>query len=77
MPRVSPASTTYAAASSHSSNNSEYFPHRYVDLENIINIFSRRENVTTAINLTDNDRTSFTKIAFLNYLFQNIRQNEI
>jgi hypothetical protein len=77
MPRVSPASTTYAASSSHSSNNSEHFPHRYVDLENLINIFSRRENVTTAINLTDNDRTNFTEIVFLDYLFQNIRRNEI
>jgi hypothetical protein len=77
MPRVSPASSAYAASSSYSSNNSEHFPHRYVDLENLINIFSQRENVTTAINLTNNDRTNFTEIAFLDYLFQNIRQNEI
>jgi hypothetical protein len=77
MPRVSPASSAYAASSSHSSNNSEYFPHRYVDLENLINIFSRRENVTTAINLTNNNRTNFTEIVFLDYLFQNIRRNEI
>jgi hypothetical protein len=77
MPRVSPISTTYAASSSHSSNNSEYFPHCYVNLENLVNIFSRRENVTTAINLTNNDRTSFTKIAFLDYLFQNIRRNKM
>jgi hypothetical protein len=77
MPRISPASTTYAASSSHSSNNSEHFPHHYIDLKNFINIFSRRENVTTAINLTNNSRTSFMEIAFLDYLFQNIRQNEM
>jgi hypothetical protein len=77
MPRTSPTSSVYAASSSHSSNNFEHFPHRYVDLENFINIFSRRENVTTAINLTNNSRTSFTEIAFLDYLFQNIRRNEM
>jgi hypothetical protein len=77
MPQTSPTSSVYAASSSHSSNNSEHFPHCYVDLENLINIFSRRENVTTAINLTNNDRTNFTEIAFLDYLFQNIRRNKI
>jgi hypothetical protein len=77
MPRTSSTPSVYAASSSHSSNDSERFPHRYVDLENLINIFSRRENVTTAINLTNNDRTNFTEIAFLDYLFQNIRRNEI
>jgi hypothetical protein len=29
-----------------------------------------------AINLTNNDRTAFTEIIFLNYLFQTIRQKE-
>jgi hypothetical protein len=29
-----------------------------------------------AINLTNNDRTAFTEIVFLNYLFQTIRQKE-
>jgi hypothetical protein len=32
--------------------------------------FSLQENVATAINLADNDRTAFTEIAFLDYLFK-------
>jgi hypothetical protein len=74
MPRTSSASTT---SSSHCSNDSEHFPYRYVDLEHVMNTFSRQENVATAINLAHNDRTAFTEIAFLNYLFQNIRRKEI
>jgi hypothetical protein len=73
MPRTSSVSTS----SSHRSNNSEHFPYCYVDLEHVMNTFSRRENVATAINLAHNDRTAFTEIAFLNYLFQNIRRKEI
>jgi hypothetical protein len=76
MPRT-PLTSTTSASSSHSSNNSEHFPYRYVDLEKVINIFSQRENVATAINLANNDRTAFTEIAFLNYLIQNIRRKEI
>jgi hypothetical protein len=68
MPRTSLTSTTSAASSSQSSNNSEHSPYHYVDLENVINIFSQRENVATAINLAHNDRTAFTEIAFLDYL---------
>jgi hypothetical protein len=77
MPRTSPTSATSAASSSHSSCNSEHFPYRYVDLENVIQVFSKRENVATAINLVDNNQTAFTEIAFLNYLLQNIRRSEI
>jgi hypothetical protein len=77
MPRTSPTSATSAASSSHSSRNSEHFPYRYVDLENIIQVFSKRENVATAINLVDNNQTAFTEIAFLDYLLQNIRRSEI
>jgi hypothetical protein len=40
-------------------------------------VFSRRENIATAINLVDNNQTTFAEIAFLDYLFQNIRQSEI
>jgi hypothetical protein len=72
MPQTPPTSATSAASSSHSSRNSEHFPYRYVDLENIIEIFSQRENVATAINLVDNNQTAFTEIAFLDYLLQNI-----
>jgi hypothetical protein len=77
MPQTSPTSAISAASSSHSSRNSEHFPYRYVDLENVIQVFSRRENVATAINLVDNNQTAFTEIAFLNYLLQNIRRSEI
>jgi hypothetical protein len=77
MPRTSPTSATSAASSSHSSRNSEHFPYRYVDLENVMQVFSRRENITTAINLVDNNQTAFAEIAFLDYLLQNIRRSEI
>jgi hypothetical protein len=77
MPRTPLTSATSAASSSHSSRNSEHFPYRYVDLENVIQVFSQRENVATAINLVDNNQTAFTEIAFLDYLLQNIRQSEI
>jgi hypothetical protein len=73
MPRTPLTSATSATSSSHSSHNSECFPHRYVDLENVIQVFSRQENVATAINLVKNDKTAFTEIAFLDYLIQNIR----
>jgi hypothetical protein len=72
MPRTSALTTS----SSHCSNDSEHFPYCYVDLEHVMDTFSRRENVATAINLAHNDRTAFTEIAFLNYLFQNIRRKE-
>jgi hypothetical protein len=39
-------------------------------------VFSRRENITTAINLVDNNPTAFAEIASLDYLFQNIRRSE-
>jgi hypothetical protein len=68
MPRTSAFSTS----SSRCSNDSEHFPYRYVDLEHVMDTFSLQENVATAINLADNDRTAFTEIAFLDYLFQNI-----
>jgi hypothetical protein len=37
---------------------------------------SRREDIVTAINPTNNDQTAFTEIVFLDYLFQTIRQKE-
>jgi hypothetical protein len=74
MPQTSSASAT---SSSRCSNNSEHFPYRYVNLEHVMDAFSQRENIATAINLTHNNRTAFTEIAFLNYLFQNIRRKEI
>jgi hypothetical protein len=76
MPRTSPISATSPTSSSHLSRNSEHFPYRYVDLENVMQVFSRRENITTAINLVDNNPTAFAEIAFLDYLLQNIRRSE-
>jgi hypothetical protein len=77
MPWTPLTSATSAASSSHSSRNSVHFPYHYVDLENVIKVFSRRENVATAINLVNNNQTAFTEIAFLDYLIQNIRRSEI
>jgi hypothetical protein len=36
----------------------------------------QREDIATAINLTNNNRTAFTEIVFLDYLFQTIQQKE-
>jgi hypothetical protein len=72
MPQTSAPSTS----SSHCSNDSEHFPYRYVNLEHVMDTFSLRENVATAMNLADNDQTAFTEIAFFDYLFQNIRRKE-
>jgi hypothetical protein len=36
----------------------------------------RQEDIAMAINLTNNNRTAFTKIVFLDYLFQTIQQKE-
>jgi hypothetical protein len=72
MPQTSAPSTS----SSRCSNDSEHFLYRYVNLEHIMDTFSLRENVAMAINLADNDWTAFTEIAFLDYLFQNIRQKK-
>jgi hypothetical protein len=68
MPRTSSASAT---SSSRCSNDSEHFPYRYIDLDHCMNTF-HRQDVAMAINLTNNDRTTFTEIAFLDYLFQTI-----
>jgi hypothetical protein len=74
MPQTSPA---FATSFSRCSNDSEHFPYHYVNLEHVMNTFSWRENIATAINLAHNNRTTFTEIAFLDYLFQNIRRKEI
>jgi hypothetical protein len=72
-----PQTPSISTSSSHNSNDSEHFPYRYVDLEHVMNTFSCREDVATAINLAHNDRTAFTEIAFLDYLFQKIRRKEM
>jgi hypothetical protein len=73
MPQTS---STSAASSSRCSHDSEHFPYHYIDLNYCMNALCRREDIAIAINLTNNDRTAFTEIIFLNYLFQTIRQKE-
>jgi hypothetical protein len=73
MPQIS---STSAASSSCCSHDSEHFPHRYINLDYCMNALCRREDIAMAINLTNNDRTAFTEIVFLDYLFQTIRQKE-
>jgi hypothetical protein len=70
MPRTSTAS------SSQRSSDSKHFPHRYINLEFCMNAFLRREDIATAINLTNNNQTAFTEILFLDHLFHTIRQKE-
>jgi hypothetical protein len=41
-----------------------------------MNAFFRQEDIATAICLTNNERSAFTEIIFLNHLFQTIRQTE-
>jgi hypothetical protein len=70
MPRTS------ATSSSHCSVSSEHVPHQYINLEYCMNTLSRREDIVTAIQLTNNKRAAFVKILFLNHLFQTIQQTE-
>jgi hypothetical protein len=73
MPQIS---STSAASSSCCSHDSEHFPYRYINLDYCMNTLCRQEDIAMAINLTNNDRTAFTEIVFLNYLFQTIQQKE-
>jgi hypothetical protein len=63
MPRIP---STSAASSSRCSHDSEHFPYCYVNLNYCMNALCRQEDIAMAINLTNNDRTAFTKIVFLN-----------
>jgi hypothetical protein len=67
---------TSAMSSSHRSVSSEHVPHRYINLEYCMNALSRREDIATAIQLTNNKHAAFIEILFLNHLFQTIRQTE-
>jgi hypothetical protein len=49
---------------------------RYINLKYCMNALQRREDIATAIRLTNNDRTAFTKILLLDHLFQSIQQTE-
>jgi hypothetical protein len=41
-----------------------------------MNALQRREDIATAVRLTDNDRTAYTDIVLLDHPFQAIRQTE-
>jgi hypothetical protein len=41
-----------------------------------MNALQRREDIATAIQLTNNDRTAYTDILLLDHLFQSIRQTK-
>jgi hypothetical protein len=70
MPRTS------AMSSSHRSVSSEHVPHQYINLEYCMNALSRREDIATAIQLTNNKHAAFIEILFLNHLFQTIQQTK-
>jgi hypothetical protein len=74
MPRT--PSTSVSSSSSHCSQDSEHFSYRHIDLEYCMKALNQQEDIAMAINLTNNDRTAFTEIVFLDYLFQTIRQKE-
>jgi hypothetical protein len=58
-----------STSSSHCSFDSEHVPHRYINLKYCMNVLQRREDIATAIHLTDNDRTAYTEILLLNHIF--------
>jgi hypothetical protein len=41
-----------------------------------MNALSKREDIATAIRLTNNERAAFVEILFLDHLFQTIQQTE-
>jgi hypothetical protein len=64
------------ASSSCHSSDSEYLPPQYINLKFSMNALHRQEDISTAICLTNNERSTFTEILFLNHLFQTIRHTE-
>jgi hypothetical protein len=67
---------TSTRSSSCRSSDSEHVPHRYINLKYCINVFHHREDIATAIRLTNNNRTAYTKILLLDHLFQTIQQTK-
>jgi hypothetical protein len=59
---------TSSASSSSRSSNSEHVPHRYINLKYCMNVLQRREDIATAIRLTNNNRTTYTDIVLLDHL---------
>jgi hypothetical protein len=67
--------TPATSASCHSSS-SKHVPHWYINLEFCMNALLRREDIATAIRLTNNKHATLIEILFLNHLFQTICQTE-
>jgi hypothetical protein len=61
-----------SASSSHCSFDSEHVPHQCINLKYCMNVLQRREEIATAIRLTDNDCTPYTEILLLDHIFQSI-----
>jgi hypothetical protein len=74
MPRTSSAPSS--SLSSRCSFDSEHVPHRYINMKYCMNALQQREDIATAIRLTNNDRTAYTDILLLDHLFQAIQQTE-
>jgi hypothetical protein len=70
MPR-----TPTTSPSCHSSS-SEHIPHQYINLKLCMNALLRQEDIATAVCLPNNECAAFTKIFFLDHLFQTIHQTE-
>jgi hypothetical protein len=68
MPHTSTTSSSCCSASS------EHVPHRYINLEFCMNALQQWEDIANAIWLTNNERSAFIQILFLNHLFQTICQ---
>jgi hypothetical protein len=77
MPQTSQISSTSSSSlSSRCSYNSKHVPHWYINLKYCINTLQQREDIATAIQLTNNDRTAYTDIVLLDHLFQAIQQTK-
>jgi hypothetical protein len=67
--------TPTTSPSPHSSS-SEHVPHQYINLELCMNALLQREDIATAIRLTNNKHAAFTEILFLDHIFQTICQTK-
>jgi hypothetical protein len=77
MPQTSRTSSTPSSSLySRCSFDSEHVPHQYINLKYCMNTLQQREDIATAIRLTNNDHTTYTDIVLLDHLFQAIRQTE-
>jgi hypothetical protein len=63
---------TSATSSSCRSTSFQHVPHQYINLEFCMNALQQREDIATAIHLTNNKRSTFIEILFLDHPFQTI-----